>query len=95
MTISSASRNSAWWLGVGLTGVLALAGMLAAQLHAIQHLGLSGLTVTIACGIVVGNTVFPYLAARTASGVDFSKSTLLRAGIILYGFRSNTQLSST
>jgi uncharacterized integral membrane protein (TIGR00698 family) len=91
LTISSSSRNSAWWLGVGLTAVLALVGMLAAQLHGIQRLGLSGLTVTIACGIVVGNTLFPYLAARTASGVDFSKSTLLRAGIILYGFRISFQ----
>jgi uncharacterized integral membrane protein (TIGR00698 family) len=31
------------------------------------------------------------VAAHTATGVDFSKSTLLRAGIILYGFRITFQ----
>jgi uncharacterized integral membrane protein (TIGR00698 family) len=65
--------------------------MSAAQLPAIQRLGLSGLTVTIAFGILAGNTFFPRVAARTAAGVDFSKSTLLRAGIILYGFRISFQ----
>jgi uncharacterized integral membrane protein (TIGR00698 family) len=80
-----------WWLGVALTGALAGIGMAAAQLHWLQRLGLSGLTVAIACGIIAGNTFFPRVAAHTASGVDFSKSTLLRAGIILYGFRITFQ----
>jgi hypothetical protein len=47
---------------------------------------LSALTLTIILGIVVGNTFFPAIATRTAAGVDLSKSLLLRAGIILYGF---------
>lgn len=85
------ARNSTWWLGIGLTGALAFAGTWAAQLHGIQRLGLSALTVTIAFGILAGNTVFPRVATRTASGVDFSKSTLLRAGIVLYGFRISFQ----
>jgi uncharacterized integral membrane protein (TIGR00698 family) len=84
-------RNSAWWLGVALTGALAFAGTCIAQLQWIERLGLSGLTVTIALGILAGNTVFPRVAMRTASGVDFSKSTLLRAGIVLYGFRISFQ----
>ncbi len=94
MTTSSSSehptplwRTSSWWLGVALTGALAAAGTCAARLHGFQRLGLTGLTVTIAFGILAGNTVFPRIAVRTACGVDFSKSTLLRAGIILYGFR--------
>jgi uncharacterized integral membrane protein (TIGR00698 family) len=65
--------------------------MSAAQLPWAQGLGLSGLTLTIACGILVGNTIFPRLAIHTAAGVDFSKSTLLRLGIILYGFRITFQ----
>jgi uncharacterized integral membrane protein (TIGR00698 family) len=84
-------RNRSWWLGIGLTGGLAGIGMLAAQLQGLQRLGLSGLTVTIALGIIAGNTFFPFVAAHTATGVDFSKSTLLRAGIILYGFRITFQ----
>jgi uncharacterized integral membrane protein (TIGR00698 family) len=84
-------RNRTWWLGIGLTGGLAGIGMLAAQLEGLQRLGLSGLTVTIALGIIAGNTFFPFVAAHTATGVDFSKSTLLRAGIILYGFRITFQ----
>ena len=91
MNRSPHHRNRTWWLGVGLTGGLAGIGMLAAQLEGLQRLGLSGLTVTIALGIIAGNTFFPLLAAHTATGVDFSKSTLLRAGIILYGFRITFQ----
>src|ERR1700689_295451 len=80
-----------WWLGVALTGALGGVGMAAAQLDWSQRLGLSGLTVAIACGIIAGNTFFPRVATHTAAGVDFSKSTLLRAGIILYGFRISFQ----
>jgi uncharacterized integral membrane protein (TIGR00698 family) len=81
----------AWWLGLALTGALAGLGMSVAQLDAMQRLGLSGLTVTIALGILAGNTFFPHIASRTAAGVDFSKSTLLRTGIVLFGFRITFQ----
>jgi uncharacterized integral membrane protein (TIGR00698 family) len=47
--------------------------------------------VTIALGIIAGNTLFPRIASRTAAGVDFSKSTLLRTGIVLFGFRITFQ----
>ncbi len=83
--------QSGWWLGVALTGALAGIGTAAAQLDWVQRLGLSGLTVAIVCGIIAGNTFFPRVASHTAAGVDFSKSTLLRAGIILYGFRITFQ----
>jgi len=53
--------------------------------------GLSALTLAIVFGIVAGNTFFPRIAAQTAAGVDFSKSTLLRAGIILFGLRITFQ----
>jgi uncharacterized integral membrane protein (TIGR00698 family) len=81
----------AWWLGLALTGALAGLGMSVAQLYAMQRLGLSGLTVTIALGIIAGNTFFPHIASRTAAGVDFSRSTLLRTGIVLFGFRITFQ----
>ncbi|MBS0343777.1 MAG: YeiH family putative sulfate export transporter [Proteobacteria bacterium] len=49
--------------------------------------GLSTLTLAIAIGMLVGNTVYPKLAARAGHGIGFSKTRLLRAGIVLYGMR--------
>jgi uncharacterized integral membrane protein (TIGR00698 family) len=48
---------------------------------------MSALTVAIVLGIVLGNTVYPSIATRSSAGVMFSKQTLLRAGVILYGLR--------
>jgi|SRR5882762_8900016 len=76
-----------WWPGIALAGAVAGAGIAAAQLPSAQHLSLSALTLAIIFGIVAGNTFFPAIAPATAAGVDFCKNTLLRAGIILYGFR--------
>lgn len=84
------SRNS-WPLGLLLTGTLAALGMWLAGMPALQRLGLGALTLTIVGGIIAGNSVFPHIAAYTAAGVDFSKSALLRAGIVLYGFRITFQ----
>jgi uncharacterized integral membrane protein (TIGR00698 family) len=36
---------------------------------------------------VLGNTIYPSIAASSGAGVGFSKQTLLRAGVILYGLR--------
>lgn len=84
-------RQPAWWLGIMLAGAIAAAALAAAKLPWVVHLGLSSLTLSIVFGIVAGNTFFGMIAPRTAIGVDFSKSMLLRAGIILYGFRITFQ----
>lgn len=84
-------REPAWWFGIMLAGALAAAASAAAQLPWVQHMGLSALTLAIVFGIVAGNTFFKVIAPQTATGVDFSKNTLLRAGIILYGFRITFQ----
>lgn len=73
--------------GLLLATVLALAALAAARLPAAQHLGLSALTLAILMGMAVGNTVYPRLAASCHDGVAFSRQTLLRAGIILFGFK--------
>lgn len=86
-----ALRTRGGWLGVTLAGAIAAGGMLAARLPVAQHYGLSALTLAIVCGIVAGNTFFPTIAGRTAAGVDFSRSTLLRAGIVLFGLRITFQ----
>lgn len=84
-------RTRAGWLGLALAGAIATAGILAAHLPVAQHYGVSALTLAIVCGIVAGNTFFPAIAEHTTAGVDFSKSTLLRAGIILFGLRITFQ----
>jgi len=83
--------QSAWWLGLALTGAIATGGVLLSQSAWAEQFGISALTLAIVLGITAGNTFFPSIAAHTAVGVDFSKNKLLRAGIILYGFRITFQ----
>src|ERR1700751_2347586 len=84
---SSWWTTPSWWLGLALCAALAVLGISAAAMPAVRHFGLTALTMAIVLGIFAGNTFFPRLAAHTAVGVDFSKSTLLRIGIILFGLR--------
>jgi uncharacterized integral membrane protein (TIGR00698 family) len=84
-------RTSAGWLGLALAGAIAAAGVIAAGTPVAQRCGLSALTLAIVFGMVAGNTFFPRIAAQTSGGVDFSKSTVLRAGIILFGLRITFQ----
>lgn len=80
-------RNSAWWLGMVLVGAITLAALQLADFGWAQRHGLSALTLAIVLGMVVGNTFFGKIAPRTATGVDYAKHSLLRAAIVLYGFR--------
>jgi uncharacterized integral membrane protein (TIGR00698 family) len=84
-------RAPSLWLGIALSAALAALAIGAAAMPAPRHYGLSALTLAIILGIAAGNTFFPRVAARTAVGVDFSKSTLLRIGIVLFGLRITFQ----
>jgi len=53
----------------------------------LQAHGMSALTLAIVLGLVVGNSLYPRIAAASGPGVQFSKQTLLRAGVVLYGLR--------
>ncbi len=77
--------------GLALAATVAAGAMLAATLPALRTLGMGALTLAIVFGIVLGNSVFPRVAGHCADGVDFAKGTLLRAGIVLYGFRITFQ----
>jgi uncharacterized integral membrane protein (TIGR00698 family) len=90
-TASRTWPEAAWWRGLALAAALAAVGMTLAQTSLAQRLGFSALTLTILLGIIAGNTFFPAIATHTASGVDFSKSRLLRIGIVLYGTRITFQ----
>jgi len=77
--------------GLALTGALAAGGIALAGNRWFQDRGFSALTITIVLGILLGNTVYPRVASICAAGIDFSKQTLLRAGVVLYGLRLTVQ----
>jgi uncharacterized integral membrane protein (TIGR00698 family) len=88
------SRRGALWPllpGLGISATLAAAGIALGRFGWLQDHGFSALTLAIVLGMVVGNTVFPRMAARAGAGVTFSKQTLLRAGVVLYGLRLTVQ----
>jgi uncharacterized integral membrane protein (TIGR00698 family) len=74
-----------------LAAALALLSIGLAEAGWLQANGISALTLAIVLGIAVGNSVYPRLAASSAPGVNFSKQTLLRLGIVLYGIRLTFQ----
>ena len=84
-------RQPPFLWGLALVAAIAALATWAADLPAVQGLGLSALTLAIVAGIALGNTVFPKVAVHTAAGVDFAKAMLLRTGIVLYGFRITFQ----
>jgi uncharacterized integral membrane protein (TIGR00698 family) len=77
--------------GIALSAALAALAMVLGGIGWLQSHGMSALTVAIMLGIVVANTVYPRLAGTCGPGVNFSKQTLLRAGVILYGLRLTLQ----
>jgi uncharacterized membrane protein YadS len=58
-----------WLPGLLLCGAIAAASLWAATLPALAERGLSALTLAIVLGLVLGNTVYPRLAASCASGI--------------------------
>jgi uncharacterized integral membrane protein (TIGR00698 family) len=74
-----------------LTGVLTAISIELGRAAWFQTTGISALTLAIVLGMLVGNSFYPRIAAGSADGVGFSKQTLLRLGIILYGMRLTFQ----
>jgi uncharacterized integral membrane protein (TIGR00698 family) len=89
---SESKRNIAHFaLGIALSAALAALAMGLGDLEWLQSHGMSALTVAILLGIVLANTVYTRLAGTAGPGVSFSKQTLLRAGVVLYGLRLTVQ----
>ena len=76
-----------WWLGLALVSILTIFSIDLSHVEVLKNAQLSSLTVGIVLGIIVGNTIFSRIATQTDVGVDFAKSILLKAGVILFGFR--------
>lgn len=97
------SRKSAAWEGARLASVLALlpglalsaalaaAGMLLGRVGWLQAHGLGALTLAIVLGMLAGNTLLVRGAGASGAGISFSKQTLLRLGVMLYGLRLTLQ----
>jgi len=77
--------------GVMLTATLAAAATELARIPWLQANGISVLTLAIVLGMLVGNTAYPRIESLSDGGVAFSKQTLLRLGIVLYGLRLTFQ----
>lgn len=72
-------------LGLAASAWLMAESALATQLH------LSALTLAILLGMALGNTFYPKIERHTIEGINFAKTWILRAGIVLYGFRITLQ----
>jgi uncharacterized integral membrane protein (TIGR00698 family) len=77
--------------GIALSAGLAALAVGLGGVEWLQAHGMSALTVAILLGIVMANTVYSRFAGTCDPGVNFSKQTLLRAGVILYGLRLTLQ----
>src|SRR5271154_4319922 len=77
--------------GLALMGAVVFLALQLAKIAWLQAHGISVLTLSIVLGMIAGNSIYPRIAAVSAPGVGFSKKTLLRAGIILYGLRLTFQ----
>ncbi|OWY37393.1 hypothetical protein CEK28_17075 [Xenophilus sp. AP218F] len=77
--------------GLILALALAVAALYAADLPLMQRFGFSALTIAIVGGMIIGNTVYRFIAVPSHHGIAFSKQKLLRAGIILFGFKLTFQ----
>jgi uncharacterized integral membrane protein (TIGR00698 family) len=75
------------WPGIAISAAVALVAMRMGTIDWLAAHGVSALTAAIVLGILIGNTVYGRVASTAGAGVNFSRQTLLRAGVILYGFR--------
>lgn len=77
--------------GLVIVAILAVFSWFLATTNLATHLNLSALTISILLGMLLGNTIYPKIEAQTIQGINFSKTFLLRSGIVLYGFRITLQ----
>ncbi|MDR3418106.1 MAG: YeiH family protein [Nevskia sp.] len=73
--------------GLLVSAALAAAAVRLGRIGWLAAHGMSVLTMAIVLGIAAGNTLYPLVAARAGAGVNYTKQTLLRAGVVLYGLR--------
>ena len=77
--------------GLLLSAALGLLAVGASFIPALQHHGISALTVAIILGILLGNTLYSRMEPWAGCGVGVARQTVLRTGVVLYGFRLTLQ----
>lgn len=77
--------------GIGLVVLLAVLSSYFATFRFFAHLGISPLIIGIGVGMIFANTLRPKMPKTWTAGVIFCTKTILRLGIILYGFRITFQ----
>lgn len=86
--------GQAWRANVAGLAVCALLGLVAVELALVPGLagrGISPLTVAIVIGMLLGNSVYASIAPWAGPGVTIARTTILRTGVVLYGFRLTLQ----
>jgi len=77
--------------GILVVAFFAMSATYLAEFEFFKHIGISPLIIGILLGIIYANTIRAKLPKEWSSGILFSTKTLLRTGIILYGFRITFQ----
>lgn len=77
--------------GLCLSAAIAAAGIELGRIDWLQDHGFSALTIAIVLGMVVGNMALRGGSHATGEGILFSKQTLLKLGVVLYGLRLTVQ----
>ena len=73
--------------GLAAAACLGLGAWGLGHLDGVRGWGFSSLTLAILGGMLLGNTVYPRWEDRCGPGVQFAQKTLLRWGVVLFGFR--------
>lgn len=77
--------------GILFVALFACAATFLSEFHIFKSLGISPLIIGIVLGMIYANTLRNKLPQQWHAGIVFSTKTILRAGIVLYGFRLTFQ----
>lgn len=77
--------------GILFVALFSMSAMYMADFSILKHLGISPLIVGIVLGMIYANTLRNRLPKEWVPGILFSTKTILRTGIVLYGFRITFQ----
>jgi uncharacterized integral membrane protein (TIGR00698 family) len=77
--------------GILLVALFAMSATYLAEFSFFQRLGISPLIIGIVLGMLYANTLRTKLPKEWVPGIQFCTKTILRAGIVLYGFRITFQ----
>jgi len=77
--------------GILFVALFACAATFLSEFHIFKSLGISPLIIGIVLGMIYANTLRNKLPQQWHAGIVFSTKTILRTGIVLYGFRLTFQ----